>query len=52
MPATLKATPARGEDKIAKKAKLAQLEPMEIVQKYTVGFQGCNENIEQPAAKY
>lgn len=27
-----------GEDKIAKKAKLAQLEPMEIVQKYTVGF--------------
>ncbi|HWZ36651.1 MAG TPA: cysteine--tRNA ligase [Mucilaginibacter sp.] len=28
----------RGEDKISKKAKLAQLEPMEIVQKYTVGF--------------
>ncbi|HEY9196229.1 MAG TPA: cysteine--tRNA ligase [Mucilaginibacter sp.] len=28
----------QGEDKIAKKAKLAQLEPMEIVQKYTVGF--------------
>jgi cysteinyl-tRNA synthetase len=27
-----------GEDKIGKKAKLAQLEPMEIVQKYTVGF--------------
>jgi cysteinyl-tRNA synthetase len=27
-----------GEDKIAKKAKLTQLEPMEIVQKYTVGF--------------
>jgi cysteinyl-tRNA synthetase len=27
-----------GEDKISKKAKLAQLEPMEIVQKYTVGF--------------
>lgn len=27
-----------GEDKIAKKAKLAQVEPMEIVQKYTVGF--------------
>jgi cysteinyl-tRNA synthetase len=27
-----------GEDKIAKKAKLAKLEPMEIVQKYTVGF--------------
>lgn len=27
-----------GEDKISKKAKIAQLEPMEIVQKYTVGF--------------
>jgi cysteinyl-tRNA synthetase len=27
-----------GEDKISKKAKLSQLEPMEIVQKYTVGF--------------
>lgn len=27
-----------GEDKISKKAKLQQLEPMEIVQKYTVGF--------------
>lgn len=27
-----------GEDKISKKAKLAQMEPMEIVQKYTVGF--------------
>src|SRR6201999_36715 len=27
-----------GEDKISKKAKLAQLEPMEIVQKYSVGF--------------
>ncbi len=27
-----------GEDKIAKKARLEQLEPMEIVQKYTVGF--------------
>ncbi len=28
----------QGEDKIAKKAKLEQLEPMEIVQRYTVGF--------------
>lgn len=28
----------QGEDKISKKAKLARLEPMEIVQKYTVGF--------------
>ncbi|ASU35431.1 cysteine--tRNA ligase [Mucilaginibacter xinganensis] len=28
----------QGEDKISKKAKLAHLEPMEIVQKYTVGF--------------
>ena len=27
-----------GEDKFAKKAKLEQLEPMEIVQKYTMGF--------------
>lgn len=27
-----------GEDKISKKAKLSRLEPMEIVQKYTVGF--------------
>ncbi|MBS7566638.1 cysteine--tRNA ligase [Mucilaginibacter sp. Bleaf8] len=27
-----------GEDKISKKAKLAKLEPMEIVQTYTVGF--------------
>ncbi len=27
-----------GEDKISKKAKLAQVEPMEIAQKYTVGF--------------
>ena len=27
-----------GEDKIAKKAKLEQLEPMEIVQKYTLNF--------------
>jgi cysteinyl-tRNA synthetase len=27
-----------GEDKISKKAKLAQVEPMEIVQKYSVGF--------------
>ena len=27
-----------GEDKFAKKAKLEQLEPMEVVQKYTLGF--------------
>ena len=27
-----------GEDKFAKKAKLEQIEPMEIVQKYTIGF--------------
>ncbi|MCG9912048.1 MAG: cysteine--tRNA ligase [Flavobacteriales bacterium] len=27
-----------GEDKIAKKARLEELEPMEIVQRYTVGF--------------
>jgi cysteinyl-tRNA synthetase len=28
----------QGEDKIAKKAKLEQLEPMEVVQKYTLNF--------------
>src|SRR6185437_8862827 len=28
----------QGEDKIEKKARIAQLEPMEIVHKYTVGF--------------
>jgi cysteinyl-tRNA synthetase len=27
-----------GEDKIAKKARLEQLEPMEVVQRYTVDF--------------
>ena len=27
-----------GDDKFAKKAKLEQIEPMEVVQKYTVGF--------------
>lgn len=27
-----------GEDKFAKKARLEQLEPMEVVQKYTIGF--------------
>jgi cysteinyl-tRNA synthetase len=27
-----------GEDKIAKKARIEQIEPMEVVQKYTVGF--------------
>ena len=27
-----------GEDKFAKRAKLEQLEPMEVVQKYTLGF--------------
>lgn len=29
-----------GDDKFTKKAKLEQLEPMEIVQKYTLGFHG------------
>jgi cysteinyl-tRNA synthetase len=32
-----------GEDKIEKKAKLAQVEPMEIVQKYTVDFHNIME---------
>ena len=33
-----------GEDKFAKKAKLEQVEPMEIVQKYTVGFHEVMHN--------
>lgn len=32
-----------GEDKIAKKARLEALEPMEIVQRYTVGFRNVME---------
>jgi cysteinyl-tRNA synthetase len=32
-----------GDDKFAKRAKLEQLEPMEIVQKYTVGFRNIME---------
>mgnify|MGYP000950017300 CR=1 FL=1 len=32
-----------GEDKIGKKARLEQLEPMEIVQRYTVGFRRVTE---------
>ena len=32
-----------GEDKIAKKARITQLEPMEIVQQYTVGFRKVME---------
>ena len=34
----LEADADEGEDKISKKAKLEQLEPMEVVQKYTNGF--------------
>jgi len=34
----LEGDPDEGDDKFAKKAKLEQLEPMEIVQKYTIGF--------------
>ncbi len=39
-----------GEDKIAKKAKLENLEPMEIVHRYTLGFQKVMElfNIQSP----
>ncbi|SMO62147.1 cysteine--tRNA ligase [Solitalea koreensis] len=33
----------QGEDKISKKAKLSQLEPMEVVQKYTVDFRRVME---------
>jgi len=41
----------QGEDKISKKAKLAQLEPMEIVQKYTVDFHQVMQilNIKPPS---
>ncbi len=40
-----------GEDKISKKAKLAQLEPMEIVQRYTVDFHQIMEifNVKPPS---
>lgn len=40
-----------GEDKIAKKAKLENLEPMEVVQKYTNGFHDVMRlfNIQQPS---
>lgn len=40
-----------GEDKISKKAKLAQLEPMEIVQKYTVDFHDVMQvfNVKPPS---
>src|SRR5690554_6090333 len=34
----LEADSDEGDDKFAKRAKLEQLEPMEIVQKYTIGF--------------
>ena len=34
-----------GEDKIAKKAKLEQLEPMEVVQRYTVDFHQTLEKL-------
>ena len=40
-----------GEDKIAKRARLEQLEPMEIVQKYTNGFHKIMNilNVEKPS---
>lgn len=40
-----------GEDKIAKKARLEALEPMEIVQKYTIGFHDVMRifNIQSPS---
>src|SRR6056300_55599 len=40
-----------GEDKIAKKARLENLEPMEVVQKYTNGFHAVMRlfNIEDPS---
>lgn len=40
-----------GEDKIAKKARLEELEPMEVVQKYTNGFHAVMRmfNIQEPS---
>ena len=40
-----------GEDKIARKAKLDNIEPMEVVQKYTNGFRGVMRlfNIQDPS---
>src|ERR1043165_4895019 len=34
-----------GEDKVSKKARVEQLEPMEIVQRYTVDFHQVMENL-------
>jgi cysteinyl-tRNA synthetase len=40
-----------GEDKIEKRARLEQIEPMEIVQKYTNGFHNVNKvfNLKEPS---
>ncbi|MGY6562102.1 MAG: cysteine--tRNA ligase [Luteibaculaceae bacterium] len=40
-----------GEDKIAKKARLDQVEPMEIVQKYTISYHQCMDqlNVKRPS---
>ncbi len=40
-----------GEDKIEKRARLEQIEPMEIVQKYTNGFHAVNKvfNLKEPS---
>jgi cysteinyl-tRNA synthetase len=40
-----------GEDKILKKARLDKVEPMEIVQKYTVSYHQCMDalNVERPS---
>ena len=41
-----------GEDKIAKKARLEQLEPMEVVKHYTEGFHHCYASIQYSTSQY
>jgi cysteinyl-tRNA synthetase len=41
-----------GEDKIARKAKLENLEPMEIVQRYTLGFHKVMDLFQYPASQH
>jgi cysteinyl-tRNA synthetase len=42
----------QGEDRISKKARIEQLEPMEIVQKYKLAFQQALEKTEYPLSFY
>ena len=41
-----------GEDKIAKKARLEKIEPMEVVQRYTVDFHTILASIQFLTSKY